>query len=141
MLEAVLRKRAKALALILFLSVFLIATTASAATRFIRADEGGAVRITSGAWLLIPAGSLEEDTLISANMKRTHNYLYFRFNPSGTVFDPDKPAQLCLAWWRLQGLESFVLYGKDGSEVTPEFRWWGVKYDVDHFSLYYFRRR
>ncbi len=141
MLTVVSGKRAKSLASILFLVMLLSATTALAATKFIEADEGGAIRIARGAWLLIPPGSLEEDTLVSANRRQTKNRIYFDFEPGGTPFAQDKPAQLWISWRYIRKLDDLILYEEDGSEIMPHFSGGWMKYELNHFSLYYFRRR
>jgi hypothetical protein len=140
MLNTILRKRAQVLAAILVLSVVLIATTAFAATEYIKAKRGGIVPVAPGVSLVIKPGALAEDTVISANMKVKRNHISFCFGPSGTVFS--KPAELCISWQAIDDVEDLTLYGEDGEGIEPaKTTRWGVKYYIEHFSMYYFRRR
>lgn len=139
MLNTILRKRAQVLALILVLSVLLTATTALAATKFIRAKSGGTITIAQGVKLVIRPGALEEDTIISADMIQKRNRTLFRFEPDDAEFS--KPAELCISWEVIDGVEDLTLYGENGSRIEPETTRRGVKYYIDHFSLYYYRRR
>lgn len=139
MLNAILRKRAQVLSLILVLSVLLIVTSAFAATKFIKARSGGVVRIDRGVRLVIRPRALEEDTVISANMIQEQNRICFHFGPDDTEFL--KPAELCVSWRAIDDVDDLTLYGEDNEEIKPEVKRWGVKYYIEHFSLYYFRRR
>jgi hypothetical protein len=138
-----LKRRAQVLAAILILAVLLTATTAFAATRFIKAKRGGTIRMDRGVWLVIRPGALEEDAVISADMYMTEDSISFEFGPSGTEFD--RPAELRVTWQAIGGrdVEDVALYGEDGEEIEeePEIRRWGVVWYIEHFSLYYYRRR
>lgn len=142
MLSTILRKRAQALAVILVLSVFLVATTVFAATKLIEAKKGGVVQIAQGVELVIRPNALEEDTVIAASMELQRKRVVFEFGPDGTKFR--KPAHLSLSWAAMEALgdlESLTLYGEDGEEIEPKIKGWGMEYPIDHFSLYYHRRR
>ena len=140
MLNTILRKRAQVLAVILVLSLLLIAATAFAATKYISAKKGGTVDIAPGVSLVIKPGVLEEDTAISANMKVKRNRISFSFRPSGAEFS--KPVELCISWQAIDDVEDLTLYGENGEEIEPaKTTRWGVKYYIEHFSMYYFRRR
>jgi hypothetical protein len=141
MLNTILGKRARVLALILVLSVLLTAATAFAATVFIRAKRGGRVNIAEGVELVIPPRALAEDTFISAYVRQRWDRVIFYFGPDGTEFS--KPANLYISWQavRRAGVEDFTLYGPGGLKIEPTVKGWGLKYEIDHFSLYYYRRR
>lgn len=140
MLNTILRKRAQVLALILVLSVLLIAATAFAATELIRAKRGGTVDVAPGVSLVIKPGALEEDTVISANMRVKRDRITFRFGPRGTEFS--KPAVLRISWQAIDGVGDLTLHGEKGEEIEPaKITGQGVKYHIEHFSVYYFRRR
>lgn len=148
MLGAILRKRVRVLGLILVLSALLTVTTAFAITQLIKAREGGTIRIARGVKLVIRPGALEEDTVISANMVRKRNRIYFHFGPNGTTFAEDKPAKLMITWRAMadMGLSDFTLHGQDGEEIEPNIGRRGLSYGLKsfslyHFSLYYYRRR
>ena len=90
----------------------------------------------------------DEDTIISANMMRIGESICFEFGPDGTTFAEGKPAVLMISWMVVlyMRLCDFTLYGEDGSEIRPGVRWWGLEYGIDsfaieHFSLFYYRRR
>ena len=140
MLNTTLRKKVQVLALILVMLVFLAATTALAATEFIEAKTGGSIRIARGVWLVIPPRALEEDTVVSAYMIRRRDRVNFIFEPSGLIFR--KPAELKISWQAIAGMggDDLTLYG-EGMEIEPIIRAWGVVYPIEHFSLYYHRRR
>jgi len=144
MLDTIVKKRAKVFAVILLLSVLLAAATALAASRFIDADKGGVIHIAWGISFKVPPNSLEEDTVISANMVIDRKRVCFDFGPDGTTFDP--PAELIMTWPILTGLVrmgvcDLTLYGGDGSETEPIIGSSAVKYPIEHFSIYYFARR
>jgi len=144
MLHTIAKKRAQALALVLVLSVLLTAMTALAATKFIKARRGGVISIDKGVCFRIPPGSLEGDTTISADMVVKEDSICFYFGPDGTTFDPS--AELIIAWPALGefihlGVRDLILYGEDGSETKPKIELRGTKYPIEHFSVYYFRRR
>ena len=140
MLNTVLRKRVQVLLPVLVLSVLLVAATAFAATEYISAKRGGTVDVAPGVSLVIKPGALAEDTVISANMKVKRDRISFRFGPSGTEFS--KPAVLCISWRAIDGVEDLTLFGEDGEEIEPaKTTGWGLKYYIEHFSIYYFRRR
>jgi hypothetical protein len=142
MLNTIPKKRARALALVLVLSVLQTAATALAATKYIEAGEGGTIDIAEGVELVIPAGALGEDTVISADMEWADDHIYFHFGPGGTEFG--KPAELRITWQAIDdmGLADLHLYSEDGEEIEYEIKKWGVvSYYIEHFSLYYYRRR
>ena len=139
MLNKILRSKIQVLILILALSIFLTAAIALAVTKLIVAEEGGMVNISKGAVLLIRPGALEEDTVISANVVRKSEIVCFYFEPSGTEFQI--PVELCLSWFFVGDAEELTLYGDDGEEIEPTIYSWGVRYYIEHFSLYYYRRR
>jgi hypothetical protein len=155
MLNTVTKRRVQVLTLVVVLLVLLTATTALANTRLIRAKYGGLIALRRGTWFIVPPGSLEENTVISARMERENGYINFIFGPCGTTFAEDKPALLCITWRALcelgkedndrscVRLRDIVLYSESGEEidVIPEIKRWGVMWRVPHFSLYYYRRR
>jgi hypothetical protein len=142
MLNTILWKRAKALSVVLVLSLLLTATLAFAATKLIKAKNGGTINIGPGVNFVIPPEALKVDTVISADMEWTDDYIYFHFGPSGTEFDT--PAELRITWQAIDdmGLADLRLYTENGEEIEYEIRKWGmVSYYIEHFSLYYYRRR
>lgn len=143
MLSKNMRRGGTLLAFVSVLLIVLIATTALAATRLIKAEKGGVISMGKGAKLVIAPEALEEDTVISAEMEKTEKALEFYFGPRGTDFDP--PAELRITWQALGGrdVEDITLYDEDGGEIDedPEIRNWGVVFHIDHFSIYYYRRR
>ncbi len=143
MLNTVLTRRVRVLALILAMSVFLTSVTALAAisknSKLIEADRGGKIRIDRGVFLIVPPGALEEDTVISAAMVKTRHRIKFYFKPHNMEFL--KPVQLCVSWQVIDGIENITLYGSSGEAIEPQLYRWGVRYPLWHFSLYYYRRR
>ena len=143
MLKIIPRKRVYVFALILVLSVLLTAMTALAATRLIKAKTGGTINIAPGVNFIVLPDALEENTVISADMEETEDGIDFHFGPSGTTFDP--PAELRITWQAIGGrdVEDITLYGEDGEEIEeePEITPWGVIWYIEHFSIYYYRRR
>jgi hypothetical protein len=143
--DTILKKRTQILALILVVSVLLTATTILAATKFIEAKKGGVIRIARGVCFRVPPNSMEKDDTISADVVLEKDRVCFYFEPDGTTFDP--PAQLMIVWPTLArlihlGVRDLTLYYEgDGSGTKPRMRAWGAKYPIEHFSIYYFRRR
>lgn len=146
MLNTILRKRAQILALILALSVILVAATAFAVTEIIKAKKGGRIDVAPGVSLVIKPGGLAEDAMVSATMKVKRNRICFSFSAAavddGNDVELTKPAVLYVSWRALDGVEDLTLYGEDGEEIEPaKATQWAAEYYIDHFSLYYFRRR
>ena len=112
MLNTILRKKAQVLALSLVLLILLTATTAFAATKLIKAEQGGKINIDKGVKLVIPRRALAEDTVISADMIQKKRRVYFNFGPDGTSFL--KPVELCISWKVMDGVKELTLYGEDG---------------------------
>lgn len=139
MLNTILRKRAHLSAAVIAISLLMIATTAFAVTKLIEAKKGGTLEIAEGVELVVPPQALEEDTIISADMKMKSKSITFKFKPDGTVFV--KPAKLQIAWSAIQDVDDLTLYEKNGDEIEPRITGWGLEYEISHFSLYYFRRR
>jgi hypothetical protein len=141
MLHTIVKKRAQILALSLVLSVLLIAATAFASTEVI-GKEGGRIYLSPTAYLDVPCGALEEDTVISADMVKEKKLTSFYFGPSGTVFAAKRPAELWVSWEELGRVDSYTLYGEDGKGIEPSGKTvFGVMWRIPHFSLYYYRRR
>lgn len=89
MLRTILKKRAHALAVVLVLSILMTATTAfGRGPRHIKADKGGSIDVDKGIKFVVPPRSLEEDTIISVEMRKDSNSIsfYFDFGPDGTTF-------------------------------------------------------
>jgi hypothetical protein len=141
MLNLILKKKAQALVLAMVLSVFLTATIVLAATQFIEAKEGGTIDIAEGAYLDIPPYSLHEDTTISVDMVKEHDYVYFVFGPDYTTFSSKKPARLNVSWSAIGNTHDLTLYGEDGKYIVPKTSEWGVQWKIPHFSIYYYRLR
>ena len=89
--------------------------------------------------LSLQRGTLESDTVISANMVYKSNAIDFVFGPSGTTFN--QPMELKVFWDALEDLDDYTLYGEGRSKLEPEICEWGLIYRIPHFSLYYYRRR
>jgi hypothetical protein len=117
----------------------MVATTSLATTKLIEADKGGVVSINQWAYIYFPPGSLAEDTEITAFSELTQDEINFYFEPSNTYFL--KPAEFVVSWAIYYYVDSLILNGEDDTQITPEMNWWGLKYYINHFSLYYFRRR
>jgi hypothetical protein len=146
MLNTILRKRAQVSAVILVLSILLLAATAFAATEIIKAKRGGRVRVGPGVSLVIKSNGLEEDAIVSAHMRVKRNRISFSFSATDLDDGDDvkltKPAVLYVSWRVINGLEDSILHGENGEEVEPAIiTKRGAKYYLGHFSLYYFRRR
>ena len=143
MSEAISKRRARVLALILVLSVSVVAATAFAATKLIKANKGGVIPMGHGVKLTILPNALEEDTEISAEMEYTEDRINFHFGPSGIQFS--EPAELRLTWQAIGGrdVENIVLYDGNDQEIEtePEIGSSGVVFYIEHFSIYYHRRR
>ena len=136
-----LRKRARVLAPIIVLSIVLTAITAFATSQLITAKKGGTIDIAPGVELVFRPNSLEEDTVISADMSVKRNRIVYRFGPDGTVLS--KPARFVVSWQVIEDadVDNLVLYGENGEEIEPVERKKCLVYEIDHFSLYYHRRR
>ena len=141
MLSTTARRNLKVLPVVLVLSILLIATTALAATKLMKAKSGGVVNIAVGIRLKVEKGSLEEDTYISAELTSDGGRVGFEFGPAGTVFS--EPAKLRISQKAVEemGLEGLTLYGDRGQKIEPDVNPGYVEYEIPHFSIYYYRRR
>ena len=141
MLSTALRKRTQVLATTIILSVLMVAMAAFAASELITAKKGGIVELAPGVELVFRPGTLEEDTVISADMSVGRKRIKYDFGPDGTVFL--KPAKFYVSWETFEGsrVDDYVLYGEDGEEIQPRVKKDCLIYDIEHFSIYYHRRR
>ena len=139
MLNRILGKKFQILVMVMALLVIVTATVALATTKLIRAKGGGVINVARGVKLVVKPGSLEEDTEISADLVDEEERICLYFGPDGTQFL--RPAILRVNEHVFEGIDDLVLYGEYGEEIEPEIRPWGAQYAIDHFSLYYFRRR
>jgi len=141
MLHTFLRKRAHVITLIVVLSILLTAMTALAASKLIVAKKGGTIDLAPGVKLVIPPKALEEDTVISADMRVKKKRITYDFGPSGTVFS--KPAELIISSkvFKKAHVDDLVLYGEDGETIEPIRKKKSLVYEINHFSAYYHRRR
>jgi len=151
MFNTFLRNRARTLTTVLILSILLTAATAFAATEFIKARKGGIVDIASGVKLEIVRRGLAADAYVSGEMyeekgkgKKIGKDIYFGFearDDEGYDVELTKPALLYVSQELLKGLKDTTLYGENGEEIVPEKSGKKFVYGLDHFSLYYYRRR
>ena len=141
MTSKVARRNLVILPIVLVLSILLITTTALAATKLIKAKSGGVVKIADGVLLKIEKGSLQEDTLISAEMMWGDDYIGFEFGPDDTVFSEPAKLRIGLDVIDEMGLDSLTLFGERGEKIKPDISKKYVEYRISHFSIYYYRRR
>jgi hypothetical protein len=148
-----MQKTILTLSLCLFITSLFIGIV-FAATKMIEAKEGGTIKIRDGVYFVIPPGALEKDTKITANMSSRQieqqgigrKQLVFTFEPSGTIFDPEKPAELHIdkKFFEEENADDIVICEDSGEEEIPV-----VNKDnpdeliiyIDHFSSYYYPRR
>jgi len=142
------KRETRALVLIMFLTVLLTAAITSAGgikSKYIRVHRGGVITLDEGVKLVIPPRALEEDTKISAHMVRNTQKIMFKFKPKGIVFN--KPLELWATLEAIKGAASLTLYyALDGGsepieEIEPVIGDEEATWYLNHFSLYYFRRR
>lgn len=133
--------------LILLISLVAAIALAAVASGYIKAGKGGTIVIEEGIQLVVPPGALSEDTNIKVKMVRNTNKTTFDFSPEGLVFR--KPVELRATYAAISDAASFNLYfAPDPSNpdyytevITPVEYDWGVTWYLNHFSLYYYRRR
>jgi len=114
--------------------------------------NGGYIHVNKDIYFVVPAGALKDDVKIGVRMKRDKKdrKTKFYFSPEGLEFSI--PAAIQAYWKSIDDAEEEnpglqyavevdkVIY-KVGSEIKPEIEAWGVTWKIDHFSLYYYRRR
>ena len=136
------RRLHQILVLVTILSVFLT-TEALAVSRLIKADEGGVIDLAEGVSLVIPPGALSEDTRIRAHVVLNRNRISYTFEPDDVVFN--RPLELIVSSQVLEDADvgDLNLYGEDGERIRPRKlkKAKSFLYRIDHFSLYYHRRR
>jgi hypothetical protein len=140
MLKAIPGKRAYILTLVFVLSAILIATVYGD-VKLITAKKGGTVRAERGAELVIPPRALAEDTVISAELDIQNDTIYLLFGPHGTEFNPSATFKVSWTLIKKYGIDDYTAYGPGGEILVPELTKKGLEYEIQHFSLYYFRRR
>ena len=148
---AFLQKRStQILAITLTLSLLLVTTMtvlAAIGQAPIKADKGGTIIIDDDTRLIIPAGALEKNTLIRIKMVSNNNKLTFAFTPKGLQFK--KPVQLQKSKASMNDAEGFTLYFAPDEDkldnysetIHPDIDSKNVKWNLNHFSIYYYRRR
>lgn len=151
MLNTIIKKRStKVLMVILFVSAFVAATIAygSVGQGPIKADKGGVICIDEDTKLIIPAGALSKNTRIRVKMVQNDNKVTFDFEPEGIQFN--KPVYLqkkLLSMWDAEwGFALYYAPDPDDLEqytevIEPVLDNSDIKWPLDHFSLYYYRRR
>jgi len=109
-------------------------------------ENGGKFKIADGVFFVVPEGSLDADTTICIRMKRTKKKIKFYCGPAGTVFNISATLEVSGKW--LKGVKDLTLHlaksekdEKSVKQIQPESMKHGVQWPIDHFSLYYFRRR
>jgi len=146
-----MQKTILTLSLCLFI-VALFIGLAFAATKMIKATEGGTIKIRDGVELVIPPNALEEDTKIKANMSSRQvgekgigrKQLVFTFEPSGTTFDPPAELHVDKKFFEEEDADDIVICEDSGEEETPvvnEDDPDELIFYIDHFSYYYYPRR
>lgn len=144
MFNTFLRNRARTLTTVLILSILLTAATVLAAVEFIAAAEGGSVNIAKGVELVIVPNGLAKDANVLGEMYEDEDgnisFIFDAYNKKSPV-KLTKPAQLYVSQNIIKGLKDTTLYGEDNEEIVPEKTNQGLKYSLNHFSLYYYRRR
>jgi hypothetical protein len=152
MLSTGLGKRSvQALAAILVLSVLLTTTIALAAAKqkFIRGNKGGTVTISRAVQLVVPPGAVDKNTYIQAEMVRTTERVIFKFRPEGLVFKEGIPAELQADLKAVSDAVDLKLYfAPDEADpdnytevIYPDITDEKAVWRIEHFSIYYFRRR
>lgn len=145
MFNTFLKNRARTLTTILILSILLTAATVFAAIEFITVAEGGSVSIAKGVELVIVPGGLAKDASVLGEMYEDEDgnisFVFAANSANGRAVALTKPAQLYVSRSIIKGLKDTTLYGEYGEEIVPEKTNQGLKYSLDHFSLYYYRRR
>ena len=136
------RRLHQILVLVTILTVFLTAE-ALAVSRFIEANKGGIIDLADGISLVIPPGALAEDTRIRAHVVLNRNRVSYTFEPDDIAFSI--PLELVVSCQVLEDADvrDLNLYGEDGERIRPKKlkKAKSLLYRLEHFSLYYHRRR
>jgi len=150
MMNTILKKKAiQASATMLVFLLLVIVTIAIAAQGegYIIAKEGGTVIIDNDTQLVIPKNALKEDTLITAKVVYNKNKVKFEFEPEGLVFKKGVYLQKSLD--AMGDADGFTLYYAPDpndldnytEEIEPDVSEDNVTWSLEHFSIYYHRRR
>lgn len=144
MFDTFLRNRARTLTTVLILSILMTAATVLAAVEFITAAAGGSVSVAKGVELVIVPDGLAKDANVLGEMYTDEDgnisFIFDAYNKNNSI-KLTKPAQLYVSRNLVKGLKDLTLYGENDEEIVPEKTNRGLKYSLDHFSLYYYRRR
>lgn len=142
-------KTLTAITAILILSLVMIAVAfAIIVEQPIKANEGGTIDIVAGIKFIVPPGALERDTTIRVKMVQNRNKTMFKFGPAGLKFK--KAVKLQATTGAINDAAEFNLYYAPNNErpdnytevITPERTSDGtIQWSLNHFSIYYYRRR
>jgi len=109
----------------------------------IKAKTGGVVCLGPTMGLYVPKYTFKEDTIVSASFAYNQmcDTIEFDFGPSPASFS--NPLELFVSWSDLAyfGLLKDPTLYYNGFPVSCSESDWGITYYLDHFSIYYFRRR
>jgi len=105
---------------------------------------GGYLCLSSAMWLYVPPKAFNTKTTISAHFEWYTDYIDFVFGPSPMSFAV--PLKLFISWYDINQMGLLFdpsLFYDDGVG-TPVYYTedaFGITYYLEHFSIYYFRRR
>ena len=147
MFNTFLKNRARTLTSILILSILLTAATVFAALESIEADKGGVIEVSEGVRLVISPGGLAADAEVLGVMNTDEDgnisftFLAYEEGDPEASIALEKPALLYVSQDVVGNAGKAKLYGENGEVIKPERSDGGLIYSLDHFSLYYYRRR
>lgn len=111
------------------------------AKKLVMARKGAHINLRDGVDLGIPAGALSEDKVVTWRKVITDDKVEIHLIPDGLKFSP--PAVLEVTKQFLNGIGRVErdLFGPDDKEVPGVDYPGRLQYDLNHFSIYYYRRR
>lgn len=111
------------------------------ARKLIRADVGGNINLKDGVHLRIPAGALDEDVNIETSKTISDRKASITLKPDGIQFAT--PVELEVSLKFLDSIEGVDrdLIGPDEEPIPGLLSGNKLLYLLDHFSIYYYRRR
>ena len=121
---------------------------ASKGDGYIKAKKGGIIIIDDDTRLIIPHKALKDDTFITAKVVIKDKRVDFHFEPEGLVFEKHVYLQKSKAAMKKDALGYTLYYAPDEDNpdnytetIHPKIDKENVEWTLEHFSLYYHRRR
>jgi hypothetical protein len=113
----------------------------------VKAKNGAIIYIDSDTRLIVPPGAMDKDVAIKVKLSQSKKNVKFKFEPEGIKFRV--PIYLQKSRESMEDAESCILYyapdekniERYTEQIKPKVKGDNIVWELEHFSLYYYRRR